>query len=307
MQKKKDLNSYDASFKNVINNKSLLAYILKTYIDEYKELEENEIKKLLNVNFLEELNTNKVMSLQQEFTNEHGKVELDKLIGVKLPDGSAHIGLFINFEMQRSVKKKESILPRAIYYVSKVIEMQKDVVFEHMDYHKLLKVYGVWICLVKEQEENTLNHYRTSEYNKVGKYHEEEKDYDKSEIVVLRLGIEEDEKFNVLNTLFVKNKDAEEKIAYLKEKYGIDLEENREELEAMCTPEEFFEARYKYMYRREGRLEGLAEGKVEGMELTLIENIKTLMKNLNQSYEEVTTLLDLDKEKKERCHALIFE
>ena len=48
----KNQNTYDANFKRIIANKSLLCYILKNFVDEYKEVEESEIRKLLNVNLL---------------------------------------------------------------------------------------------------------------------------------------------------------------------------------------------------------------------------------------------------------------
>ena len=110
------------------------------------------------------------------------------------------------------------------------------------------------------------------------------------------------ERFDVLNTLFVKKGSAEEKIAYLKEKYGIDLEENKEEVEYMCTPDEFFEARYKFKYRKEGREEGKAEGLVEGK----AESVRLLMKNMKKSFEEVTILLEIMEEEKEEIRRLVF-
>ena len=314
----KNQNTYDANFKRIIANKSLLCYILKTFVDEYKEVEESEIRELLNVNLLEDIKSQKILSLQKEFKDEYGKIELDQLIGVKLPDQNGQIGIFINFEMQRSVSKDISILPRAIYYVAKVITMQKESVFKHMEYSKLLKVYGIWIVMIGEEEANSLNRYRSDEYRVLGNYHEEKKDYDKSEIVVMRLGNEEEERFDVLNTLFVKEGNAEEKIAYLKDKYGIDLEENKEEVEYMCTPDEFFEARYKFKYRKEGREEGKAAGLVEGKAAGLVEgkaaglvegkaeSVRLLMKNMKKSFEEVTILLEIMEEEKEEIRRLVF-
>ena len=302
----KNQNTYDANFKRIIANKSLLCYILKNFVDEYKEVEESEIRKLLNVNLLEDIKSQKILSLQKEFKDEYGKIELDQLIGVKLPKQNGQIGIFINFEMQRSVSKDISILPRAIYYVSKVITMQKESVFKHMEYSKLLKVYGIWIVMIGGEEANSLNHYRSDEYSVLGNYHEEKKDYDKSEIVVMRLGNEEEDRFDVLNTLFVKKGNAEEKIAYLKDKYGINLEENKEEVEYMCTPDEFFEASYKFKYRKEGKAEGIAEGKAVGLVEGKAESVRLLMKNMKKSFEEVAFLLEITEEEKEAIKNLVF-
>ena len=175
-----------------------------------------------------------------------------------------------------------------------------------MEYSKLLKVYGIWIVMIGEEEANSLNHYRSDEYSVLGNYHEEKKDYDKSEIVVMRLGNEEEDRFDVLNTLFVKKGNAEEKIAYLKDKYGINLEENKEEVEYMCTPDEFFEARYKFKYRKEGKAEGIAEGKAVGLVEGKAESVRLLMKNMKKSFEEVAFLLEITEEEKEAIKNLVF-
>ena len=70
----KNQNTYDANFKRIIANKSLLCNILKTFVDEYKEVEESEIRELLNVNLLEDIDSQKILSLQQEFKDEYGKL-----------------------------------------------------------------------------------------------------------------------------------------------------------------------------------------------------------------------------------------
>ena len=59
----KNQNTYDANFKRIIANKSLLCYILKNFVDEYKEVEESEIRKLLNVNLLEDIKSQKILIL----------------------------------------------------------------------------------------------------------------------------------------------------------------------------------------------------------------------------------------------------
>ena len=64
-----NLNSYDANFKKIISNKSLLTYTLKTYIEEYKNVHKDQIKQLLNTNFIEALDANKITALKQEFSD----------------------------------------------------------------------------------------------------------------------------------------------------------------------------------------------------------------------------------------------
>lgn len=93
-------NTYDASFKSIIRNKSLLTYILKNFIDEYRNLSVEEIEPLLNVNFMQDALGKEVFSLKSEYNDvEYGKIEMDQMIGVLLPDGSGQIGLLFDFEM----------------------------------------------------------------------------------------------------------------------------------------------------------------------------------------------------------------
>jgi len=78
------------------------------------------------------------------------------------------------------------------------------------------------------------------------------------------------------------------------------LEENKEEVEYMCTPDEFFEARYKFKYRKEGRAEGLVEGKVQGIETRTIEFIRRIMQSKDFNYEQAARYLELTKEEQQQ-------
>ena len=58
--------------------------------------------------------------------------------------------------------------------------------------------------------------------------------------------------------------------------------------------------------RNEGRIEGRAEGEAKGKESKLIENIRSLMKNLKQSYEYVAQCLDMSEEEIERYRSRVL-
>ena len=60
----------------------------------------------------------------------------------------------------------------------------------------------------------------------------------------------------------------------------------------MCTPDEFFEARYKFKYRKEGR--------EEGIETRTIEFIRRIMQSKDFNYEQAARYLELTKEEQQQ-------
>ena len=64
----------------------------------------------------------------------------------------------------------------------------------------------------------------------------------------------------------------------------------------MCTPDEFFEARYKFKYRKEG----IEEGKAEGIEMRTIELIRRIMQSKDFNYEQAARYLELTKEEQQQ-------
>ena len=62
-----------------------------------------------------------------------------------------------------------------------------------MDYHKIQKVYSIWICsMPKDMKKSSITRYMMTKRDEVGKCFIEERYYDKMETVIIKLGREDD-------------------------------------------------------------------------------------------------------------------
>ena len=129
----------------------------------------------------------------------------------------------------------------ALYYCSRLIFSQKNVVFVNSHYEKLRKVYSIWIQMnTTKKKQNTMNRYRVIEENLVGQYHDNFINYDLLNIITIGLGkVEETEPktiLNMLDTLLYSNKPPEEKRDILKNVYDVVISDSIiEEINTMCN------------------------------------------------------------------------
>jgi len=290
----------DINFKRIIKNKSLISYILKHFVEEYKDMEREEIESLISLKGVIHKKTKEVVMLESEISDEKsGVVRLDSVLGAYLPNKEEQIGIFIDIEMQRKGESIKKLYGRAEYYLSSLMVKQKKIIFEHDAYEDMIKVSGIWLCV--HNGSHGQNIYETKETQKTGKIRVDKSVYDKRNIQFIYIGDKgDDEHIEPLRILFFE--EGEEKLRLLKEKYNIDLEE--EEVREMCDFREFYKEYYEErgmtIGMEKGMEQGMKKGMEKGMEQKLVENIQTLMETLNKTYEEVTNYLRLDKEEKEK-------
>ena len=109
------------------------------------------------------------------------------------------VGVIVNIESQKDDKKPYLMEKRAVYYASRLISAQKEVIFRGQDYQKIRKVYSIWIRInVPEEKKNTLSLYRMKEDVIMGKYKTQKTNYDLMTIVMIRLGKYDDKTENKL-------------------------------------------------------------------------------------------------------------
>ena len=109
------------------------------------------------------------------------------------------VGVIVNIESQKDDKKPYPMEKRAVYYASRLISAQKEVIFRGQDYQKIRKVYSIWIQInVPEEKKNTLSLYRMKEDVIMGKYKTQKTNYDLMTIVMIRLGKYDDKTENKL-------------------------------------------------------------------------------------------------------------
>ena len=324
---------YDAAAKKLVSQKAILAYILKSTMEEFQDVSVKQIAEEL----IEGTPKVSTIAVHQDTTDApedsedsavpDASVMLDisytpdssdaadvapagqERIGVermsgsdRIPVGSVEstsiregtvwydihfkvcvpgtegepVEVIVNVEVQNHDLPGYPIPKRAVYYVARLISVQRGEVFKDQEYGKIKKAVSIWICLdTALKRSDTINEYRLQEIRRRGEYREEEKNYDLMRIFVLRLGDRgeesEDQVVRLLSGLLSAEKTAAEKKKMLSEEFYIDMtEEIDQEVSSMCNLSEgIFEKGIQagiVRGRAEGMETGIVRGRAEGME-----------------------------------------
>ena len=298
---RKKRRSYDAAAKKLLSNKRVLANILKYFTEEFKDCTIKEIiscltsdakvsrrsKKSKESEGSEEQVDDKIRlrldnAGSESVSEKEGTRSFDVKFKVKLPNSDENVEIIINIEAQSKYNDGYRIEKRGTYYLSRLISSQYGVEFLGSDFNKLKKVYTIWICLnVPEAEAGTATGYRMIKGDLIGEYPDRPEDYDLQRMVIARLGRGKNDEYKeimeMLNILFnicpqsgLSNK--EEKI--LKEKFEIDIEEIKGEVDNMCSLSQGILEEGIEQGLREGKEAGIKEGMEKGMEKGKREGIK---------------------------------
>ena len=205
--------------------------------------------------------------------------------------------MIINLEAQGELKGRSHVLSRANYYNSRNTSMQVEELFDHACYDDIVKVVSIWIVFnAVKYKQGSINRYRMAEEHIIGDTCEEEKYFDKQQIVVLYLGYKESEKvsMNILRVL-ADNMSSQEKIERLK-KYDVELtKKQEEEVSRMCDYGAYVESI------------GIEKGLKQGSENKTIEAIQSLTKTLKLSVDEAMDALQISAEEKSYYLKLLNE
>ena len=152
--------SYDNAVKSLMANKSILAWIMKCCVAEFKSFGLTTIAECIKGNpevstkavhrneaDLEVLDGNKeiIGDNSEDSSVSETKITYDLRFTAVVPDTAQPIELIINVEAQRN-KIPYDIEKRVIYYMSRLISGQYGTVFTHSEYGKIQKVYSIWFC-----------------------------------------------------------------------------------------------------------------------------------------------------------------
>lgn len=253
---------YDESCKNILANKIILAWIMKSCMKEYKDCSIHDIAD----HYIEgtpEISQREVHrdeapasdpgkirgeNTEDKAVNE-GTVRYDIMFRAILPQGQEKVELIINIEAQKDFYPGYPLIKRGIYYGCRMISSQYGTIFTNSHYEKIQKVYSIWICFnPPEKRKNSINIYSVKEKSVVGKVKEKEADYDLLTVVMICLdsgkeekeGTEESEILRLLEVLFSTERELKEKEKILENEYGITMTyEEKEEVEEMCNLSEY--------------------------------------------------------------------
>ena len=275
--------AYDAACKRLLANKSILAWIMKSCVEEYREIDVKEIA----ARYIEgepQIAETAVNPDEQpgggeqikgtgaeDSTMTEGTVTYDIRFYAIAPRNGELLRLIVNVEAQNDFYPGYPIIKRGLYYCSRMISSQYGVEFTHAHYEKIKKVYSIWICVnPPKHRENTIARYRIQEENLVGETHEKRENYDLLTAVMICLGNAKDSNYTgilkLLEVLLSTERKPEEKKRILQEDFDIEMTKALEsEVEVMCNLSDGVEARGIEKGRREGRQEGIKEGRQEGI------------------------------------------
>lgn len=240
---------YDASVKEMLADKQILARILKYSLEEFANEELSDI--------IDSMNEPDVSNVRMEpgFTNSEQvmrTVEEDSVIGegaiyydirFSVYHGAELIKMLINIEAQKSTNPTKLgyyIDNRIIFYLGRMVSSQKGVEFQNSNYDDLKAVRSIWICMDSDDDEDSINRIRFTQENVYGKQIELD-NIDKVQGVIIRLRKNENVKTskNVLIAMLeelLKKDDAENKKKRLEEDYGIVMNvETERKVNSMCN------------------------------------------------------------------------
>ena len=288
----------DQHFKNILRNKLILAYIMKDNLDEYANSSIGEIMKCIEPQGDVPLHTHLISGHRNENNEDDVSVVFDSLVYASLPhDDKRKIAMIINLEAQGELKGRSHVLSRANYYNSRNTSMQVEELFDHACYDDIVKVVSIWIVFnAPKHKQGCINRYRMVEEHILGDVCEEEKYFDKQQILVLYLGYRESEKvsMNILRVM-ADNMSQQEKIERLK-KYDVELtKKQEEEVSRMCDYGAYVESI------------GIEKGLKQGSENKTIEDIQSLTKTLKLSVDEAMDALQISAEEKSYYLKLLKE
>ncbi|MCX4292381.1 MAG: hypothetical protein OSJ36_11405, partial [Odoribacter sp.] len=149
-----DSAGYDAACKRVLSEKAILARIMKSCLEEYKDCDVGDIvekyiegqPQVSAVPVLPDEGGTVISGMDTEDKSVHeGTVTYDIRFRAIVPGSEEQIALIINVEAQNDFYPGYPLIKRGIYYCCRMISSQYGREFTGPHYEKIKKVYSIWI------------------------------------------------------------------------------------------------------------------------------------------------------------------
>lgn len=312
----------DRACKLLLSEKSILAWIMKSCVQEYKnctvkEIAEKYIEGTPEVGqtavFPNETNAGSGRirgSATEDASLNERTIFYDIRFHATAPGTGEPIRLIINIEAQNRFRTEYPLMKRVVYYMSRLISSQYTTEFDRAQYGKLKKVYSIWICMNPPQDRiNTITQYSITEKDIIGAVHEKPENYDLMTAVILCLGrIEEsgNDILRLLNVLLSKSEPAAEKRRILSSDYEIAMTHPMDEgVNLMCNYSEYVEEDAIARGMEKGIKVGMEKGMALGAENTLLGTIRSLMQSMKWTVEEAMSAMQIPEDERPRYAALV--
>lgn len=323
---------YDAACKRLLSEKVILAHIMKSCLEEYKDCRVDDIVEkyiegiphVSSVAVLPDEESCVIDGLDTTDKSIHeGTITYDIRFRALVPSTDDQIALIINVEAQNDFYPGYPLIKRGIYYCARMISSQYASEFSKSHYEKIKKVYSIWICTnPPKARENTITCYNLTEKNLVGEAKEPVANYDLLSVVMLCLGgrdkLNYDGIIRLLDVLLSNDVDETEKRNVLSGDYNIPMNQSiDQEVSTMSNLGQGVLAKGFAKGVAEGRaageaegkamgiVEGRAEGRVEGRTEGRIDSIKALMETLGLTLDQAMAALKIPESEKEKYINLV--
>lgn len=228
--------AYDAACKRLLANKIILAWIMKSCVEEYRDCSILDIAEKyiegepqvggITVNPDEDIYGTQIRGAATEDTTIHeGTITYDIRFYAVVPVSGERMRLILNVEAQNDFYPGYPIIKRAIYYCGRMISSQYGTEFTESHYENIKKVYSIWICMnPPENRKNSINRYTIEEKNLVGNVVEKRSNYDLLTAVMICLGdsdADSDGILKLLEVLLSSERKAEEKRKYYRKIFQL--------------------------------------------------------------------------------------
>ena len=299
-----DSAGYDAACKRVLSEKAILARIMKSGLEEYKDCDVSDIAEkyiegqpqVSAVPVLPDEGGTIISGMDTEDKSVHeGTVTYDIRFRAIVPGSGERIALIINVEAQNDFYPGYPLIMRAIYYCCRIISSQYGREFTNSHYEKIKKVYSIFICMSPpKNRQNTITRYRLVEENLVGKATEPVRNYDLLSVVMLCLGGSDGENYGgilrMLDVLLSNETSEAEKRKILQDDYDIQMTQTMErEVSVMCN--------LSKGVREKGRAEGHTE--------RALSDLRNLMETLGLTIEQAMAALKVPEEERQKYMDLL--
>ena len=307
--------AYDAACKRMLSEKVVLSRILHDWVDGFDSVTPEEIERTCfegNARIGEEpverdehASYERVRQLNvEDSTVGEGENSFDVRFTARNPGADANeVSLVeVDVEAQNQFDPKYPITKRGTYYAGRMLSMQGSDVVAQSHYERLRKVISVWVCVkVPKNKAKTVTRFSLEQRNLEGGAVFNRRSYDLVDVIVACLGEEAESArgtLGLLGTLFARDMSVSDKLARLRDEFGIALTREQEGLvEDMCN--------LSVGVREAGRKESRREGRREGRLDALAAAVRDLKESLSLTEDEAFDALRVPEEDRAAIRELV--